>query len=346
MSKSSLFLSHRDCLSHGGLEHPESRRRLDAILEASWEKLPTGIDLSRDRLASRSELLGVHTSDYVDRLFAWEGKAGEIDFETPMTAGSVRAARLAVGLAFDLLDQVLAGDVKNGFVFARPPGHHARPNQGMGYCLLNTVALTAQRALDRGLKRVLILDWDVHHGNGTQEAFYEEDRVFFVDLHQDDLFPKNSGAAAETGRGKGLGYTLNLPLPHSCRDTDYLYVLQTVVQPRVSAFRPELILVSAGFDAHISDPLGSMSLTTLGYRHMTQTLKNWAEEFCEGRLILNLEGGYDPMALAANGFQCAEVLASTEPEPAVDWGDPREDLSDWIAAVRTQLLKQPTEQAP
>ncbi len=318
MSQSSLFLSHLDCLNHGRLDHSENRRRLDEILNFFKQSRPGAgratlrLDLARERIATRDELLSIHSQDYVDQVLSMDGKIGALDHETPLTEGSVRAARLAVGLGLHLLDEVLSGAVRNGFIFARPPGHHARPNQGMGFCVFNTVALIAKKALSQGVKRILVLDWDVHHGNGTQEAFYEDDQVFFVDLHQEGLFPKDSGGVEEKGMGQGLDWTLNVPLPHSCGDADYLDVLRNVVQPRVYAFRPELILVSAGFDAHISDPLGSMSLTTNGYRQMTQTVKAWADELCGGRLILNLEGGYDPAALAQNAFQCAEVLASVE----------------------------------
>ena len=338
MSKVSLFLSHPDCLDHGGLDHPENRRRLDGIyqvFESSNQKPrsndltpPTTLtlDLTIDRLATREELVQVHTPEYVDGVFSLEGKTGAIDHETPISEGSVRAARLAAGMGLHLLDQVLKGKVRNGFILARPPGHHARPSQGMGFCVFNTVALLAKSALNRGLNRILILDWDVHHGNGTQEAFYDDGRVFLIDLHQENLFPQNSGGTDEKGAGNGLGWTLNIPLPHSCRDADYLEILKMVVQPRVYAYEPELILVSAGFDADISDELGSMSLTSAGYRQMTRVVKEWAESLCEGRLILNLEGGYDPAALAKNVFQCAEVLSSSIPEPPVDLGEAREDL--------------------
>jgi acetoin utilization deacetylase AcuC-like enzyme len=200
----------------------------------------------------------------------------------------------------------------------------------MGFCVFNTVALLAKSALNRGLNRILILDWDVHHGNGTQEAFYDDGRVYLIDLHQENLFPQSSGGAHETGTGDGLGWTLNLPLPHSCRDADYLEVLKTFVQPRVYAYQPELILVSAGFDADISDELGSMSLTSAGYRQMTRLVKEWAESLCKGRLILNLEGGYNPGALANNVFQCAEILSQVTPEAPVDLGETREDLKELI----------------
>jgi acetoin utilization deacetylase AcuC-like enzyme len=326
MSTNSLFLSHPDCLEHGGLDHPENRRRLEEI----FKEFGSLLDLSVTRLATQEELLLVHTHDYLNHVFSLQGKTGSIDYETPLTQGSVQAALRTAGLGLHVLDQILAGHAQNGFILGRPPGHHARPSAGMGFCLFNTIALIARKALDQGLKRILILDWDVHHGNGTQETFYNDDRVYFVDLHQENLFPKDSGTTEEKGVGKGLGWTLNIPLQHSCVDADYLEVLKTVVQPHVYRYRPELILVSAGFDADISDQLGSMSLTSAGYRQMTQTVKQWAEELCDGRLILNLEGGYDPVALAKNGLQCAEVLASPTREAPVSLGEVREDLKQWI----------------
>ncbi len=331
----SLFRSHLDFLKHGRGEHSENQTRLNEILKIFKQSSDLGcaLDLSGERLATRDELMRVHTADYIDRVFAMEGKQGEIDHETPLSEGSVRAARLAAGLGLELVDQVLDGPAKNGFLMARPPGHHARPSHGMGFCIFNTLALMAHHALCRGVQRILILDWDVHHGNGTQESFYGEDRVLFVDLHQESLFPKDTGMAQERGEAKGLGFTFNIPLPHSCGDADYLAVLRKWVAPRVSAFRPELILVSAGFDAHISDPLGSMSLSTTGYGQMTLLVKAWAEEFSQGKVIFNLEGGYDPAALAKNVFECARVLAGFQPHPLSGGGEVRDDLEDWMAKV-------------
>ncbi len=317
----SQFISHSAFLVHGRANHPENFKRLNAILTA-FETAPAllrqCLQLDLPRKATRDELLLVHTASYVDHVLALAGLETELDSETPLSAGSVDAALLAVGTCLHLLESILNGKVQNGMALVRPPGHHARPGQGMGFCVFNNIALTAARTLALGLKRVCILDWDVHHGNGTQDAFYNDHRVLFIDLHQDDLFPKNSGSADEIGAGKGKGYTLNIPLPHSTDDAGYLRILEEVVKSRVFQFKPELILVSAGFDAHISDPLGSMSLTDEGYRAMTRVVKAWAQELCDGRLMMTLEGGYEPTALAKNVLACGEVLASIDLDRQID----------------------------
>lgn len=336
MERPTRLVSSLAFLDHGRTEHPEKCERLEQILNIFKQYQGSSqlrLDLDCVRLASKQELQQIHSAAYVDSIFSLEGKTGEVDHETPLSEGSVKAARLAVGLGLGLVEDVLEGKTSNGFLLARPPGHHATPQQGMGFCVFNTIALMATRALELGLERVLILDWDVHHGNGTQAAFYEDNRVLFIDLHQDDLFPNSSGRASERGSGRGFGCTMNIPLPHSCRDADYLRVLSRWVKQRVFDFKPELILVSAGFDAHISDPLGSMSLTTEGYRQMTRLLKSWANELCQGRLILNLEGGYEPEALSQNVLACAEELVSSQSLAVELGGEVREDLEEWMVGL-------------
>lgn len=317
-----LLFTHADCLDHGSSahtgvdpgghpgEHPENAGRLSAILKKlrADPTLSSLLEDRCDRKIERHELLRLHTSSYIDVVYDLRGQLGEIDPETPVTAGSVLAAERAAGLALEMVERIWKGELKRGFSLVRPPGHHARPAGGMGFCIFNNIALAASHLLALGAKRILILDWDVHHGNGTQEAFYESDQVMLIDLHQEDLFPRDSGRSTETGGGKGLGFTLNLPLPHSSEDADYLRVLDAVVDEAVKKFKPEILLVSAGFDAHISDPLGSMSLTTDGFVKMTRRVMVWAESFCGGRLALFLEGGYVPEALAQNVAACAGVL--------------------------------------
>lgn len=306
----SLFLSHLSLLDHQPPAHPESRLRLDSILSAiKASPFRDQLVLDVDRLATREELLLNHSASYVDKVFSFSGQVAELDSETLLSPGSVNAARMAVGLGLELTEQVISGNAKNGFALIRPPGHHARPDGGMGFCIFNNIAIAAKRALALGVQRILILDWDVHHGNGTQEAFDEEDRVLFIDLHQENLFPKNSGLITEMGKGKGLGYKVNVPLPHSCQDSDYAAVFQTLVRPLARQYRPELILVSAGFDAHISDPLASMSLTTEGFESLAKGVVQLAKELCQGKVIFFLEGGYDPDPLAKNVLGCIAALA-------------------------------------
>lgn len=310
-----LFLTHPTFLEHGRLDHPENARRLQAIYEA-FERSPYRSLLRTDlhRKATLSELATVHTETYIRQVLALEGKEGALDVETLLTPKSVEAALLAAGLAIELVEQVVQGKVANGFALLRPPGHHARPMAGMGFCLFNNITIAAQHALGLGVQKILILDFDVHHGNGTQEAFYADRRVLFVDMHQDNLFPNPSGSLAESGSGPGLGYTINLPLPPDRRDSDYLKLLDKVVTPLFFEFQPELILVSAGFDAHESDPLGHMKLTTEGYSAMTAFVRHMASQMGHQKIAYFLEGGYDPYWLAQNVIACVEQLTLETPK--------------------------------
>lgn len=304
-----LFLTHLKQLEHGNETHPENSARLQAILdEFATSPYKNLLNLSVDRQATLDELTKVHEKNYVDHVLSLEGQTANLDHETILSKGSVNAALLAAGQGLELVEQVVEGQVQNGFVLVRPPGHHARPACGMGFCVFNNIAIAAKKALSMGIKRILILDWDVHHGNGTQEAFYESDNVLFIDIHQDSLFPVPSGLLQEKGQGKGLGFTVNIPLPPSCHNEDYLYVFDQLVEPLARQYQPELILVSAGFDAHESDPMGFMNLTTQAYGLLTAKTKQLAEEVCKGKLVLFLEGGYNPFFLAKNVMECVRVL--------------------------------------
>lgn len=331
-----LFLSHPCLLDHGHLSHPENANRLKAILAAlnnsPYKKFT---DLTITRMATKDELSQAHDPAYVDHVLSLEGQEGALDSETPITPGSVKASLVAAGLGLELVEQVVEGKVRNGFALVRPPGHHARPAAGMGFCIFNNIAVAAKKAMSMGVKRILIIDWDVHHGNGTQEIFYEDDRLLFIDLHQDNLFPAGSGLLSEKGVGKGSGFTVNIPLPDSCRDADYLYAFETVVEPLAREYHPELILVSAGFDAHETDPLGSESLTTQGYGLLAARVKVLAEELCGGKVVFFLEGGYDPLCLANNVMACLGVLASDTVSPETF----EENIQPWTSGVE-QLMKE------
>lgn len=304
-----LFLSHLHLLKHETGSHPENASRLKAILEAFKESpFQEYLDLSTDRFASIDDIALAHDLPYIHHVLSLDGQEASVDAETLISSQSVKAALLAAGLGIELVEQVVQKIITNGFALVRPPGHHARPSTGMGFCLFNNIAIAAKRALAMGIKRILILDWDVHHGNGTQEVFYEDNRVMFVDLHQENLFPVHSGLIHETGRGIGAGFTVNVPLPASCVDQDYLYLFDALVMPIAKKFEPELILVSAGFDAHESDPLGFMKLTTEGFGQLAQRVKGLADLLCAGKLVFFLEGGYNPFFLAKNVMECANAL--------------------------------------
>ncbi len=215
-----------------------------------------------------------------------------------MSPGSYRAALQAVGGTLAAIDAVMDGRVANAFCAVRPPGHHAEPSRAMGFCLFNNVAVGARYAQQRyGLGRVLILDWDVHHGNGTQAAFYEDPTVLYVSLHQYPWYP-GTGSAEEVGTGPGEGYTLNLPMAAGRGNDEYRTAFELRIQPAVREFSPDFVLISAGFDAHRDDPLAMMNVTEAGYRAMTESVKDWASTTAQGRIVSCLEGGYNLTALA------------------------------------------------
>ena len=300
-------------LGHDTGPHPENAGRIAAI-----EAELTRADLRRDRSeipfgpASREQLERVHDPAYLNAIEqAAASGGGWIDGDTVVRPDSVAVAALAAGAATAAVDAVLDGAARRAFVLARPPGHHATPGRGMGFCLLNSIAVAASHAVAHGLDRVLILDWDVHHGNGTQDAFYETERVFFCSIHQSPLYP-GTGAATERGSGAGAGFTLNIPMRPGLGDEDYETVFAETVIPAARAFRPELVLISAGFDAHRDDPLAGMRLTEAGFVSMTKAALAVAAASAGGRLVAILEGGYDPGALGRGVAAMLTTLDTAE----------------------------------
>ncbi len=296
-----------------GPDHPESPARLTAIVTRLEE---TGLWGRLAHLAPRPvtlpELERIHTPAHIAgiRDLAARG-GGYADVDTPVSPASYEVALLAAGGVLRGLEAVLAGEVANAFALVRPPGHHATRNAAMGFCLFNNVAAAAASALaDHHLARVLILDWDVHHGNGTQDIFRDEPRVLYISTHQAPLYP-GSGRVDEVGAGN----LVNIPLPAGSGDAQYLAVMDEIIMPAVVRFRPELILVSAGFDAHWADPIAFMGLTVSGYANLVRRTQALAQDLCQGRLVLALEGGYDPAALAGCvQAACTLLLGGTEVE--------------------------------
>ena len=296
-----------------GPMHPESPGRLRAIHRVLDAAPIAGIQHARPRRATREELLRVHAARHVDRVLALAGQDAQLDPDTAMSPGSTEAALLAAGAAAQLSLEVLRGEVDNGFALVRPPGHHAVADNAMGFCLFNNVAVAAEAALAHGARRVLVLDWDVHHGNGTQASFYSRRDVLFCSSHQFPFYP-GSGAPNETGEGEGKGFTVNVALPGGQGDADYGAVFHDLFLPRAQQYRPDLVLVSAGFDPHRADPLGGMDVTERGFAAMCSAAKALAQEVCGGKLVLLLEGGYDLDGLSQSVHACLEVLAGARTE--------------------------------
>jgi acetoin utilization deacetylase AcuC-like enzyme len=276
--------------------HPERPERLLAArhaVQAFGSGPGAGVAPLPPRDATEDEVGRVHTGRYVELLEQSAGLFSALDDDTYLGPRSVAAAFRAAGGAIGLVDALLdSPSGATGVALLRPPGHHARPDRGMGFCLLNNVAVAASHALHRGAKRVAIVDWDVHHGNGTQDAFYTDPRVLFVSLHQAPFYP-GTGSATEIGDGEGKGYNLNVPLSAGAGDAVYAAAFDRLVLPVVDQFAPELVLVSAGFDAHARDPLAGMMLTANGFAGMAASLGRLAEKHAHGRIGLILEGGYD-----------------------------------------------------
>jgi acetoin utilization deacetylase AcuC-like enzyme len=280
--------------------HPERADRIRRLLSHDALFARAGVvRMAAGRKATRDELLLVHTPAHVDRVAATGGKPHvAFDPDTHTSDLSYQTALLAAGGVLAVIDAVVRGEAVRAFALVRPPGHHAEDDRAMGFCLFNNVAVGARYLIERhGLERVLVVDWDVHHGNGTQQIFYDDDRVLYASLHQYPLYP-GTGAERETGVGRGEGFTVNVPVAAGGGDEEYAAALRTVVLPAAERFRPQFVLVSAGFDAHRDDPLASLRVTEAGFAAMTSLLMDIAGRLCEGRLVAVLEGGYDLEALA------------------------------------------------
>ncbi len=284
-----------------GARHPESPDRLRAIVKRLEETSLLSQLVSLEPRKDVEQWIGtVHDESYVRhvRQLCREG-ARELDTgDTSICPDSYDAACAAVGGVLAAVDAVMEGRIQNAFCAVRPPGHHATPTRGMGFCIFNNVAIAARYIQQRyHLERVLIVDWDVHHGNGTQEAFYSDPTVFYFSTHQYPFYP-GTGAKDERGSGPGEGYTVNVPLQAGTSQEEFIRIYKEVLRPRAAEFKPDFVLISAGFDAHAQDLLGSLQMTEQGYATLTRIVKEIAEEACGGRLVSVLEGGYNLDALA------------------------------------------------
>lgn len=303
-----IFLEH---ITPGGHpEQPERLRRTMEVLEAlNWMERDGLVHLA-PRAASLEELALIHTPAYIqhvqhaaERVARLETESGRktrfFATDTYVSAKSYEAAIHAAGAPLTAIDAVLRGEVDNAYCLVRPPGHHALADSAMGFCLFNNVAIAARYALEKhGLERVMIIDYDVHHGNGTQDAFYEDPRVLYFSTHQAPFYP-GTGLSDERGSGSALGTTVNVPLPATTDFGPYEAVFRQVMAPIADRFDPQLLLVSAGFDAHWSDPLGQMYLSTAAFAKLNEVILNLAQSLCSGRLVMVQEGGYNIEAMAA-----------------------------------------------
>jgi acetoin utilization deacetylase AcuC-like enzyme len=290
-------------------ENPDTKRRFKNLLDASG--LTRSLILIDARPATTAELLRFHTPAHIERMAA-TGDALLVDGGafTPMGRGSYEIALLAAGGVIEAVDAVLAGRVANAYALVRPPGHHAMPDLAMGFCLFGNGAIAGLHALAvHGLERIAYVDWDVHHGNGTQAAFFSDPRALTISVHQDRNFPHNSGGFDEIGTGAGRGYNINVPLPPGSGVGAYEAVYDRVVIPALAAYRPQLIIVPSGFDGGAYDPLGRMMMTSGGYRRLTRKLMQAAEVLCDGRIVMCHEGGYSAATVPFFGLAVVETLA-------------------------------------
>ena len=294
------------------VENAETKRKLKNLLDAyevtrQLRALPCAE-------ASDEDLLRFHTPEYVARVQQMsDGTGGDVGEYTPIGAGSAEIARLGVGGTAAAIAAVAKGECDNAYALVRPPGHHAERDRGRGFCVFNNIGLGVLGAIEAGLTdRVAIVDWDVHHGNGTQQAFYERADVLTISLHQDMLYPVDSGQPDEIGEADGEGFNLNVPLPAGCGGGAYLAALDQVVLPALHAFEPSLIVVASGYDAGYFDPMSHMMLLASHFRQFTQRMMTAANELCDGKLVVNHEGGYSDFYVPLCGLAVIEELSGIE----------------------------------
>jgi acetoin utilization deacetylase AcuC-like enzyme len=321
-----------------GKGHPESPRRIDAVTRAIQSPAIAGkLEVLSPKPAEKEHILLVHSERLYDEVMATRGRERtQFDADTVASRDTAEVAHLAVGSVLTAIDRVMQpGNTRldNAFAFPRPPGHHAKPDKAMGFCFFNNVAIGAMYALKTyPVRRVLIVDFDVHHGNGTQKAFYTSPEVLYVSTHQSPHYP-GTGGIHEVGKDEGEGFTLNAPMPEGMGDPEYLRVFREVLMPVAREYRPDLVLVSAGFDAHRDDPLAGMELTSSGYRALAAEILAVAREACAGRAVFALEGGYDLSALEESIASVLGVMTGGDPGESVDSGTAADDLVRELKAV-------------
>jgi len=304
------FIYHPQYLKHDTEPHPENPGRLKAIQEKiESSEINPHLIFPEPRRATDDELAANHDLGHINHVrTSCRNGVQNLDGDTVICPDSWDAAVLSAGAGLTAIDQIITGQLDNAFTAVRPPGHHAEKDRAMGFCLFNNVAVAARYAIKKyGLNRVFIFDWDVHHGNGTQHSFYSDPSVYYSSAHQYPFYP-GTGGEDETGTGDGLGSTLNFPLDAFTGDSAYLDIIKNKLIPEIQNFQPDLIIISAGFDAHKDDPLAQMNVSSDCYGKMTSLILKAAKEVCGGRLVSMLEGGYNHSALADSVLEHINVL--------------------------------------
>jgi acetoin utilization deacetylase AcuC-like enzyme len=316
MLKTAVVTDRRYAKHFAGRSHPERPQRIDTMIEMAESMRRPNLEFFTPRAATVDEIALCHRPEYVatvERTASVE--RFDFDRDTHTSRESYETALLAAGGVLTAVEAVMDGAADNAFAIVRPPGHHATANRAMGFCFFNNVAIAAEYLIKvRGLKRVMIVDWDLHHGNGTQEIFYESPEVLYTSAHQFPHYP-GTGSLHEIGNMAGIGFTINAPMPAEFGDAEYLRVFDRLIMPIGRAFRPEFILVSAGFDCHFRDPLGAMRVTEAGFAAMARRVKLLAAECCDGRMAASLEGGYDLEAIAESGRAVIDEFGREADEP-------------------------------
>jgi len=331
-----LLLFDEKMIEHDpGPGHPERPDRLRAIEVMLSMRSGTRTRIASPPPADAATIERVHTPAHVERVRSYAGQYGSLDPDTHVSPESVSAAMLAAGAAVAGVDAVCSGAASNAFALVRPPGHHAVAGQAMGFCLFNNVAIAAAHARAvRDIQRVLVVDWDVHHGNGTEAIFYRDRDVLFFSTHQFPFYP-GTGDVRACGAGPGEGFTVNVPMAGGANDGDYVLAFRELLVPIAEQYAPDLVIVSAGFDAHYADPLGGMRCTEEGFANLCAEVKRIAERHAGGRLVLVLEGGYDLAGLARSVQACIEVMAGSPP-PATNPETTAHGEADLRAAIAQQ----------
>jgi acetoin utilization deacetylase AcuC-like enzyme len=309
MHKTAIVTDRKYLKHFAGRSHPERPERIAVMIDMAQSLKRDHLQIIAPREATRDEIALCHRPEYID-VVERTSHLDRFDFDpdTHTSRDSYATAMLAAGGVLTATEAVFDGAAENAFALVRPPGHHALANRAMGFCFFNNVAIAAEWLIRRkGLKRVMVIDWDLHHGNGTQDTFYDSPEVLYTSTHQFPHYP-GTGSLLEVGAGEGLGYTVNAPLPAQYGDPEYLRVFDEVILPIGRAFKPQFIMVSAGFDCHWRDPLGEMQVTEDGFRQMMRRIKRLAAECCDGKSVAALEGGYNLEAIANSGAAVIEEM--------------------------------------